>query len=169
MFNKILAANARANVWYDRIPEPQRMIMFIGSMVAIFFISLIWLGSPGNMMMNLPVVLALGASRMAYFKFKIAPNLIRSGRFAGMKIEMGSDSRLKIHGELIPEFMHTILDIDAFLITDESDLYDFCSLDASVDEMWAKITSVYGITREEVKSDYIVDILDSIRSRGKPH
>lgn len=96
--------------------------------------------------------------------------ILNEGPFKGKPLEFASDTRLKIHDDLIPEFMHEILDIDAFFITDESDLYDFFYHEASeVDELWVKITSVYGITREEVKSDYIVDILDFITSSGKVH
>lgn len=172
MFNKILAVNHRVHAGFDSITEPTRMVLFLAVIAVLMVIAnLGGLGDFGFMGLVGVFMLVLGSSRVAYLGKWYDPHILGSGPFKGMKVEMASDVRLSIHGDLIPEFMHVILDLEEFLITDESSLYDFepGSGDVEMREIWAKITSVYGITYDMVKSNYIVDILDAIPSYGKPH
>lgn len=186
MFRKLLTVNENINAWYDRMPEPRRMISMIVVLIILMTGSYFIFARGDDMMAVGLIWCVVGFSRLAHFlyephktlainigslfHFNVKERVLKKGPFKGRTLVMGSDTRLTAHGDLIPEFMHEILGIDAFLITDESSLYDF--LDADVNDtkyMWANITHVYGITREEVNSDCIVDILDAISLSGKPH
>jgi len=81
---------------------------------------------------------------------------------ADRKIVLASQKRVSKMGAEVEEFLNTIFGIqDGALVTDESKLQDFDSSDNSIDRAWAKIEDTYGVSREQVNSNYIVDVVEA--------
>jgi len=68
------------------------------------------------------------------------------------------------------EFMSTIFDLDPgdYLISDESSILDFTPFDESdTTDIWSRIESAYGINRTDVRSEFLVNVFESIAQRQR--
>ncbi len=76
-----------------------------------------------------------------------------------------SSTRMDAHGDLVDEFMSEVFDINGGFFSDETSLGDFWG---EVTDPWPTITALYGVTKEEVGSELVVDVLDAIKLRMNP-
>ena len=96
----------------------------------------------------------------------------KRGHFKGKKIEFAPTNRIESTQEIADEFMFEIFNFEAgeYLLTDESSICDFTEIGSSdTTPIWNKITNQYGINREQVQSDKLVDIFDTIMFMRNPH
>jgi len=70
MFKKMKETNYNANAWYDRQPEPNRLLYFMGLIIVGYIPSvvLIFCGISGDLVTVLPTLLLLpfGIARFIY-------------------------------------------------------------------------------------------------------
>jgi hypothetical protein len=91
--------------------------------------------------------------------------IIRSGRFKGKKIELAPTHGVDAFQGIAEEFMTVIfeMDPDSYLITDESSLRDFEGTeDTRLEDIYARIRSVFDIDVRDVRSGNLVEIFARI-------
>ncbi len=94
--------------------------------------------------------------------------VIHRGPFKGKKIEFASTGRIEGFRRLAVEFMLEIFDFmpGEYLITDESIIHDFTEVNScDTSDIWRRITGYYGVRREEVSSELLVDVFSEIQER----
>ncbi len=93
---------------------------------------------------------------------------IRRGAFKGKKVTFAATDRVEDFRKLAGEFMAEVFDFlpGDYLISDESSLRDFTEFASSnTSPIWTRITEIYGIGKEDVPSEKLVDIFVEIQSR----
>jgi hypothetical protein len=96
--------------------------------------------------------------------------VLTSGRFAGKTVTLSSTNQVDTYWEIADHFMSAIFDLDPgdYLITDESDVLDFTSIDESdTSGIWRRIEAVYGVALSDVNSGRLVKIFEAIASRRR--
>jgi hypothetical protein len=99
-------------------------------------------------------------------------HVIRNGRFKGKKVEIAPHSGVDRFDDLADQFMREVLDIDTFLITDESNLSDFGPLDERP-EQWlsaihSRIIEVFGVDVSDIRSGNLLEIFIRIHDHSNP-
>ncbi len=87
--------------------------------------------------------------------------VITSGPFKGKKIRFAPTNGVNMFVEIYEEFMRKIFDFEPgeYLITDESSLYDFTSLDEmELTDIQKKIQDVYDLDVSDIASGNLLDI-----------
>jgi hypothetical protein len=96
--------------------------------------------------------------------------VLTSGAFAGKTITLTSPELVDAFAEIAAHFMSAIFELDPgdYLITDESDVLDFVSIEISdTDDIWRKIEATYGVTLPDVNSGRLAKIFAAIESRRR--
>jgi hypothetical protein len=91
------------------------------------------------------------------------------GLFQGKKVELASSERVDELRGIADEFMLEIFDFlpGDYLITDESTLFDFTEMGSGdTSPIWDLIAERYGIRRDDVSSERLIDIFAEIRARN---
>lgn len=83
-------------------------------------------------------------------------------KFKGKKFELAPQIVIEQYDDIAPIFFKKILDLNDYLITDESSLYDF-EYDHDMKETIARIQKEYGIDVSDLKDLMLVDIFHRIR------
>jgi hypothetical protein len=94
--------------------------------------------------------------------------VITRGLFKGKKVTYASTERIDEFIVLSSEFMEQVFDLEPgeYMISDESDLLDFTDMESSdASEIWKRITEIYGVSRDDVRSGRFVDIFAAITQR----
>lgn len=97
-------------------------------------------------------------------RWKIVP----PGTYSGKTITFASTDEVDASAVFASEFMSSVFELDPgdYAISDESDILDFMPFDErSTDDVWARITSLYGATFSDVGSGRLVDIFRAITAR----
>lgn len=87
------------------------------------------------------------------------------------KITFASTETIETLGDLLDEFMWEVFELQPgdHLTTDEADLRDYAFLDSwDTTEIWARITEVYGVAREDVANERVTSVLAAIQRRKHP-
>ena len=93
-----------------------------------------------------------------------------SGAFAGKVITSAPTDQVDAYAEITEHFMSVVCGLEPgdYLITDESDILDFLSIDESdTSAIWRKVEVTYGITPSDVKSGRLVKIFAAIENRRR--
>jgi len=88
-------------------------------------------------------------------------NVIKSGPFAGRKIESAPIDEIELYGEFAESFMEKIFGIDSFFITDESSLWDF---GWQRETITASIFEQYGVDVSDIKNGNLVAVFKRINN-----
>jgi hypothetical protein len=99
--------------------------------------------------------------------------IIRSGPFKGKKIVLAPTHGIGAFASIAEEFMSAVFNMEpgAYLITDESSLHDFEDAeDMSLEDIQARIMSVFDVDMRDVRSGNLVEIFARIHRRryGEP-
>ena len=89
---------------------------------------------------------------------------------SGKRITFAPTDQVESFGVLVNDFMSSIFELEPgeHMITDESDLLDFTSLDSSdTTEIWARISELYGIARSDVSSERLIAVLAAIQQKRR--
>lgn len=93
-----------------------------------------------------------------------------SGAFAGKVITPAPTDQVDAYADIAGHFMSVVFDLEPgdYLITDESDILDFLSIDESdTSATWRKVEASYGVTLSDVKSGRLVKIFAAIENRRR--
>lgn len=91
--------------------------------------------------------------------------VIRSGPFKGKKIKFAPTGGVDSFRAISEDFMSKVFDLEPgkYLISDESSLYDFTSLDESdLPDIQQKIQGIYNIDVIDIRSGNLLDIFTRI-------
>jgi hypothetical protein len=96
--------------------------------------------------------------------WKVLPH----GTFAGKRITFAATDEVEASPEVASEFMFSIFALDPgdYAMSDESDILDFMPFDErSTNDVWSRITQLYGVTLSDVGSGRLVDVFRAITAR----
>ena len=94
--------------------------------------------------------------------------IIRSGPFKGKKIEFAPTTKIGKFRAISEDFIRSIFGFEpgAYLISDESSLFDFAGLDEmQLPDIHKKIQEIYKIDVSDIKSGNLLEIFKRISDR----
>ena len=95
---------------------------------------------------------------------------IKRGPLKGKNITYAATDRMNDYRQLANDFMMEVFDLlpGDYLITDESSLHDFADFGVgNTSPIWSRIMESYAVSRTDVPSEKLVDILAQIRQRRR--
>ena len=87
------------------------------------------------------------------------------------KITFAETDRIDEHAQIAGEVMHVLFGLrpGEYFISDGSYLYDFVGIEENeaeaMNQFWNRILGAFGISQEDVKSNSLADIFDSVAHR----